>query len=171
MDILLYAPEYRPNLSNMIRSAEFFGYSRIYIYDQNGLMDPPSNKVSRADMNHMARVWTAGAIEHIEIIKVESIAAFLKNHSGRKVATVVDVDATHLAGFNFEKGGPNIHEHDSKPAQGFGLFYEGELICFYDYETDLSDGWEDESVHNNSIEIREKALQMGANIIEYAFSN
>ena len=73
--------------------------------------------------------------------------------------------------FNFENGVPKIHEHDNKPPQGFGLFYEGRLICFYDYESDLSDGWEDEEIHNDAYEIRLKALQMGANIIEYAFKN
>jgi hypothetical protein len=66
---------------------------------------------------------------------------------------------------------PKIHEHDTKKAQGFGLFYEGRLIVFYDYETDLSDGWEDQIVHNDTKEVREKALKMGANIIEYVFTN
>jgi len=73
--------------------------------------------------------------------------------------------------FKFPKGIPKIHEHEKKPAQGFGLFYEGRLVVFYDYETDLSDGWEDEIIHNNPKSIREKALKMGANIIEYAFKN
>lgn len=73
--------------------------------------------------------------------------------------------------FDFKEGVPKIHEHDNKPPQGFGLFYEGRLICFYDYEADLSDGWEDKEVHNDPLEIREQALQMGANIIEYAFKN
>ena len=73
--------------------------------------------------------------------------------------------------FGFKNGIPKIHEHDKKPAQGFGLFYESRLILFYDYETDLSDGWEDEAVHKNPKEVIEKALQMGANIIEYAFKN
>jgi hypothetical protein len=73
--------------------------------------------------------------------------------------------------FTFKNGIPKIHEHDKKPPQGFGLFYEGRLIVFYDYETDLSDGWEDEAVHKNPKQVREKALQMGANIIEYAFKN
>lgn len=68
-------------------------------------------------------------------------------------------------------GPPKIHEHDARPPQGFGLFYEGRLLCFYDYESDLSDGWEDEVVHNDPAEVRIKALQMGANIIEYAFKN
>lgn len=66
---------------------------------------------------------------------------------------------------------PKIHEHDARPAQGFGLFYEGRLICFYDFESDLSDGWEDAAVHNDPPEVRLKALQMGANIIAYAFKN
>jgi len=66
---------------------------------------------------------------------------------------------------------PKIHEHDGKPSQGFGLFYEGRLVCFYDFESDLSDGWEDESIHNDPPEIRMKALQMGANIMAYAFKN
>jgi hypothetical protein len=73
--------------------------------------------------------------------------------------------------FKFPNGIPKIHEHDKKPAQGFGLFYEGRLIVFYDYETDLSDGWEDQIIHNNPKEVREKALKMGANIIEYSFTN
>jgi hypothetical protein len=73
--------------------------------------------------------------------------------------------------FKFSNGIPKIHEHDKKPPQGFGVFYEGRLVIFYDYETDLSDGWEDEMIHNNPKSVREKALKMGANIIEYAFKN
>lgn len=73
--------------------------------------------------------------------------------------------------FEFEKGVPKIHEHDGKSPQGFGLFYQGQLVCFYDYESDISDGWESQSVHNDPPEVRLKALQMGANIIQFAFTN
>lgn len=73
--------------------------------------------------------------------------------------------------YDFEYGTPKIHEHNGKAAQGFGLFYEGRLVCFYDYESDLSDGWESQAVHNDPPELREKALQMGANIIQFAFTN
>lgn len=66
---------------------------------------------------------------------------------------------------------PKIHEHDGKPAQGFGLFYKGRLVVFYDYQCDLSDGWEDPEVHHDPPEIREQALKMGANIISYTFTN
>jgi hypothetical protein len=73
--------------------------------------------------------------------------------------------------YHFENGLPKIHEHDDKRPQGFGLFIEGRLACFYTYESDLSDGWEDPSVHNDPPEVRKKALQMGANLISYVFFN
>jgi hypothetical protein len=72
--------------------------------------------------------------------------------------------------FNFNNGLPKVHEHDGKPAQGFGLIYKGRLVCFYSYECDLGNGWEDEDVHNDPEVVRQKAFQMGANIIQYAFS-
>ena len=73
--------------------------------------------------------------------------------------------------YDFNKGLPKIHEHNGKSAQGFGLFYEGRMVVFYSYESDLGDGWEDAEVHNDSYEIRQKALKMGANIIDFVFSN
>ena len=73
--------------------------------------------------------------------------------------------------YHFKNGIPKIHEHDNKPAQGFGIFINSRLVCFYDYETDLSDGWEDGVIHNNSESVREKALKMGANILQFSFSN
>lgn len=71
--------------------------------------------------------------------------------------------------FQFKKGLPKIHEHDGNPPQGFGLFWEGRLVCFYSFESDLGDGWEDPDVHKDPEPVRQKALQMGANIIKYAF--
>jgi tRNA G18 (ribose-2'-O)-methylase SpoU len=102
MDLLLFAPEYRPNLSSMIRTAEFYGFKRIYIYDENDLIKPPTNKKGRADMAHMAKVWTAGAIDHIEIIQVENVLEFLMNYEGRKVGTIVNETAKYLNDFQFE---------------------------------------------------------------------
>ena len=71
--------------------------------------------------------------------------------------------------FNFSNGLPKIHKHDGKPPQGFGLFWEGRLVCFYTYECDLGDGWEDQDVHNDPQEMHILALRMGANIVRYAF--
>ena len=69
--------------------------------------------------------------------------------------------------YEFKNGLPKIHEHDGKSPQGFGLIYQGRLVCFYDFETDLGDGWDD--VHNDPQALRLKALQMGANIVQFAF--
>jgi hypothetical protein len=73
--------------------------------------------------------------------------------------------------FEFAKGLPKIHEHDGAPAQGFGIFYEGRLVCFYSFECDLGDGWEDSDVHKDSDEKRTLALKMGANLISYVFQH
>ncbi|MEY2905228.1 MAG: hypothetical protein RJA52_1244 [Bacteroidota bacterium] len=72
--------------------------------------------------------------------------------------------------FIFKNGLPKIHEHDGKPPQGFGLFWQDRLICFYSYECDLGNGWEDQDVHNDPPQVRLEALKMGANIIRFVFS-
>jgi hypothetical protein len=72
--------------------------------------------------------------------------------------------------YPFPNGLPKIHEHDNKPPQGFGIIHEGRLVCFYTYETDLGNGWEDPEVHNDPENKRQEALRMGANIITYALT-
>ncbi|HYE95897.1 MAG TPA: DUF4159 domain-containing protein [Rubricoccaceae bacterium] len=74
------------------------------------------------------------------------------------------------AHFSFPAGLPKVHEHDGKPAQGFGLFHEGRLVVFYAYESDLADGWEPPGVHGDPEAVREAALQMGVNLLVYAMS-
>ena len=71
--------------------------------------------------------------------------------------------------YDFPRGLPKIHEHNGKPAQGFALIWEGRVVCFYDYECDLGDGWEDPDVHNDTPELHRKALEMGANMVQYVF--
>jgi hypothetical protein len=73
--------------------------------------------------------------------------------------------------FTFPNGLPKIHEHDNKPPQGFGLVYNGRLVCFYSFECDLGDGWEDPEIHRDSPEARQKALKMGANLVSYSFTH
>ena len=72
--------------------------------------------------------------------------------------------------YNFPNGLPKVHEHDNNRPQALGLFHEGNLIVLYTYESDLGDGWEDSKVHNNPENIRQKAFEMGTNIILYALS-
>lgn len=73
--------------------------------------------------------------------------------------------------FKFPNGLPKIHEHDGKRPQAFGIFDKGRLVLLFTFESDLGDGWEDPSVHNDPEEVRLKALQMGSNIVEYAFKS
>ena len=70
--------------------------------------------------------------------------------------------------FDFDQGLPKVHEHDDLPPRGFGLFFEGRLLCFYDTECDLGDGWEDYQVHRDPESVRLLALQMGANLMQFA---
>lgn len=72
--------------------------------------------------------------------------------------------------FEFRNGLPKIHEHDGERPQGLALIFEGRLVCFYSYETDLGNGWEDQRIHNDPEEKRQEALRMGANIISFAFT-
>jgi len=72
--------------------------------------------------------------------------------------------------YKFEKGLPKVHEHDNKPPQALGLFHNDRLVVLYTYESDLGDGWEDGSVHNDPLSIREAALKMGVNIIYFALT-
>lgn len=72
--------------------------------------------------------------------------------------------------YAFPNGLPKVHEHDNKAPQGFGIIHEGRLVCFYTFECDLGDGWEDAAVHKDSEATRQRALQMGANIIQFVFT-
>jgi Domain of unknown function (DUF4159) len=83
------------------------------------------------------------------------------------VEVPLDHPVYHLV-YDFPKGLPKIHEHDGKPAQGFGIFLDGRLAVFYDYQCDLGDGWEDFEVHKDPPEKHEAALRMGVNLFAYA---
>jgi len=83
------------------------------------------------------------------------------------VEVPLDHPVYHLI-YDFPKGLPKVHEHDGKPAQGFGIFLDGRLAVFYDYQSDLGDGWEDPEVHKDPPEKHEAALRMGVNLFAYA---
>ena len=69
--------------------------------------------------------------------------------------------------FDLPEGLPKIHEHDGEPPQALGIFHDGRLVVFYSYESDLGDGWEDEDVHDDPPETRERALRMGVNLFMF----
>tara|TARA_R110002051_G_scaffold201255_2_gene267996 strand:- start:9547 stop:10200 length:654 start_codon:yes stop_codon:yes gene_type:complete len=87
---------------------------------------------------------------------------------------LIEIPKTHKifsTAFSFPNGLPKIHEHDGKAPQALGIFYQSRLVLLFTFESDLGDGWEDQEVHNDPEDIREKALKMGANIVKYAFEN
>lgn len=73
--------------------------------------------------------------------------------------------------YDFPNGVPKIHKHDGKPPQGFGIIVNGRVCVFFDYESDIGDGWEDPEVYNDPPEKHLAALKMGANLVAYALTN
>ncbi|PNQ73158.1 hypothetical protein C1T31_08215 [Hanstruepera neustonica] len=87
---------------------------------------------------------------------------------------LIEIPANHPIfniAYSFPEGLPKIHEHDGKRPQALGIFHESRLVLLFTFESDLGDGWEDQVVHNDPEDVREKALKMGANIVKYAFEN
>lgn len=128
---------------------------------------------SSQEVQNLRRYLLGGGFLHIddnygmdEFIRIEIKKIFPNNE-------LVELPPNHPIfhqSYDFN-GLPKIHEHDGKRPQAFGIIENGRLLLMYTYETDLSDGWEDQPVHNDSSEKRKEALQMGANILMYAFTN
>lgn len=129
---------------------------------------------SDSEIINLRNYLTSGGFLHIddnygmdEYIRREIKRVFPNN-------PLVEIPANHpifQKPYSFPTGIPKIHEHDNKRPQAFGIFIDNRLALMYTYETDLGDGWEDQEVHNDPKEVREKALKMGANIIYYIFNN
>lgn len=85
----------------------------------------------------------------------------------------VELPPTHAVynqTYKFKQGLPKIHEHDGKRPQGFALIFKGKIICFYTYECDLGNGWEDFGTYpDDTQQTRLMALKMGANLVSFAF--
>ncbi|MBT3603902.1 MAG: DUF4159 domain-containing protein [Candidatus Latescibacteria bacterium] len=73
--------------------------------------------------------------------------------------------------FQFPQGLPKIHEHDGEPPQAWGIFHEKRLVVFYNYSSDIADGWDDREVHSNPPKKREQALKIGTNVIVWALTH
>ena len=87
---------------------------------------------------------------------------------------LVDVPLTHPVYhivYDFPSGLPKVHEHDGKPARGFGIFIGNRLAVFYSYESDLGNGWEDPGTYNDPAALHEAALRMGVNLFVYAVTS
>ncbi|CAD0005375.1 DUF4159 domain-containing protein [Flavobacterium salmonis] len=129
---------------------------------------------SDSDISNLRNYLNGGGFLHIDdnygmdqYIRKEIKKIFPNNN-------LIEIPASHpifQKPFPFPNGLPKIHEHDAKRPQAFGIFVENKLVLLYTYECDLGDGWEDPEVNNDPAEVRQKALKMGANIINYIFTN
>ena len=146
-------------------SNDIFNYPFIHMTGHGNVV------FSNAEVENLRTYLLGGGFLHIddnygmnEFIRVELKKVFPNQE-------LVELPSNHPIfhqKYNFN-GLPKIHEHDDKRSQAFGIIVEGRLVCLYTYETDLGDGWEDQAVHNDATEKRLQALQMGANIMMYAF--
>ena len=146
-------------------SQDIFQYPMIHMTGHGNVVFSP------AEAENLRTYLLSGGFLHIddnyavdEFIRVELKKVFPNN-------SLVELPFNHPVfhqKYNFN-GLPKIHEHDGKRPQAFGIIENGRLVCLYTYETDLSDGWEDQPVHNDPADKRKEALQMGANILMYAF--
>jgi hypothetical protein len=149
-------------------SPDLFSYPFVHMTGHGNVV------FSDADVSNLRNYMTSGGFLHIDdnfgmdqYIRKEIKKIFPNND-------LVEIPANHQIfqkPYLFSSGLPKIHEHDGKRPQAFGVFMDNRLVLLYTFECDLGDGWEDPEVHNDPIGVREKALKMGANIINYIFNN
>lgn len=151
-----------------VGSSDIFNYAMLHLTGHGNVL------FSNTDALNLRNYLLSGGFLHIDDNYGLDLAIRREMKKVFPELDFVEVPTQHEIyeqPFNFPKGLPKIHEHDNKPAQGFALLWEGRMICFYSYECDLSDGWEDAAVHNDSEETRTNALKMGANIVQYMSKN
>jgi|TARA_B110000495_G_C22736716_1_gene432121 hypothetical protein len=149
-----------------VGSEEIFKYPFIHMTGHGNVV------FSNTDAENLRKYMLAGGFLHIDdnygmdkFIRLEIKKVFPE-------LEFVELPFSHPIyhqSFDFKNGLPKIHEHDNVYPKGYGLIYDNRLLCFYSFESDLGDGWESTSIHNDPEEKRNQALQMGANILEYVF--
>ena len=149
-----------------VGSSDIFNYPFLHMTGHGNIF------FSNEEANNLRKYLLSGGFLHVddnygldEFFRKEITKVF----PNKKLVLINSNHIIFNQRFKFPNGLPKIHIHDAKPSEAYGIFDNGRLICLYTYESDLSDGWEDSEVHNDSEETRLKALKMGSNIIEYVF--
>jgi hypothetical protein len=158
-----------PKVGNVeVGNADIFSYPFVHMTGHGNVVFSPN------DLQNLKKYLYSGGFLHIddnygmdEFIRKE-IKKIFPNEELKEIPVSHPI---FQKPYNFPQGLPKIHEHDNLRPQAFGIFIENKLVLLYTYQSDLGDGWEDTEVHNDPISIREKALKMGANIINYVFNN
>ena len=150
-----------------VGSAELFSYPFIHMTGHGNVV------FSDEDASNLRRYLQGGGFLHIDDNYGMDPFVRLAMKKVFPELSFIEIPFDHPiyhTAYDFKNGLPKIHEHDGKPPMGFGIVLEGRIVCFYTYECDLGDGWEDPEVHKDLPEVRMQALRMGANIVKYAFT-
>jgi hypothetical protein len=149
-----------------IGSTELFNYPFVYLTGHGNVV------FSAAEASNLRRYLIGGGFLHID--DNYGLDKFIRREMKKVFPELSFVElppnhALYNQKFKFPNGLPKIHEHDGKPAQGFALIWQGRILCFYTYECDLGNGWEDFGTYpEDTQEKRSSALKMGANLVQYA---
>ncbi|MEZ0607528.1 DUF4159 domain-containing protein [Fibrella sp. WM1] len=148
-----------------VGSPDLFSYPFVHMTGHGNVL------FSEGDVQNMRRYLMSGGFLHVD--DNYGLDKFLRREMKRVFPELsfIELPFTHPIynqKFKFPNGLPKVHEHDGKAPQGFGLIYQGRLVCFYSYECDLGNGWEDQAVYNDPESARQAALRMGANLLQYA---
>jgi hypothetical protein len=150
-----------------VGSADLFNYPFVHMTGHGNVV------FTDAEARNLRRYLLGGGFLHVD--DNYGIDPFIRREMKKVFPELSFVELPHdhpiyKIKYVFPSGLPKVHEHDAKPPQGFGLIHQGRLVCFYSYECDLGNGWEDQSVHNDPEALRQQALRMGANLIQYALT-
>lgn len=150
-----------------VGSPELFSYPFVHMTGHGNVV------FSEAEAENLRKYLTGGGFLHID--DNYGLDKFIRTEMKKVFPELefVELPFSHPIynqKYKFPKGLPKVHEHDNKPPQGYGLIYQGRLVCYYSFETDLGNGWEDQEIYNDPEEKRQAALRMGANILTYALS-
>lgn len=150
-------------------SPEIFNYPFIYMTGHGNVT------FSAQEAQNLRKYLTGGGFLHVDdnygldkFIRVQMKKVFPE-------LSFVELPADHIIynqKYKFPGGLPKIHEHNGKPARGFALIWQGRVVCYYTYESDLGNGWEDFGTYaGDTEEKRLQALKMGSNLIQYVLTN
>lgn len=149
-----------------VGSAEIFNYPFVHLTGHGNVV------FSNQEAQNLRNYLIGGGFLHIDDnygLKDYVVAQMKKVFPELEFVELPFSHPIYHQKYEFPNGLPKIHEHDNLPPKGYGLIYEGRLVCFFSVECDLGDGWEDQDVHNDSQATRIKALRMGGNIVQYVF--
>ena len=150
-------------------STDIYNYPFIYLTGHGNVV------FNTQEAENIRKYLTGGGFIHID--DNYGLDKFIRKEMKKVFPELdfIELPATHAIynqKFKFSSGLPKIHEHDGKPAQGFALIFQGRVVCFYTFECDLGNGWEDAGTYEgDDANTRQKALKMGANLVQYALTH